>query len=923
MVGRMPLITVLVMMLVSSALTTPLSVTELRPTDDFSLQPGVPVKFTFSPISVGHGDVLHKFRVWVWAFDSQKDAPALVDSGHIKGPVPMVQLEPLEPGLYRWGVQCWSDSGAVSSLAMSNLRVGLRDEMWQGVPWLGAADGGANEFSADVDGLGDNSGRVELHVAALGFGYVNLNGWISEDRLSPSGWTNTQKRVLFRTYDVTDLLNASRGGVLSVALGCGYRCDPNGRLPMYHDAANINASKTYDSIPKVFRLQLTSSKGTRLFHSGSPGWLQRQGPVTADSVYGGEVYEPHAVTQWIPTRALPEGAGPHGVMVPASFPGVRVTRRDAPVSIWSPVAGVHVVDFGSNVAGVCELSVPSSATVSIKHGELLQHAGLPGITPDPKRVYFDNLRTAEANDTLVLRDGGISSWSPHFTYHGFRYVEVHGYPGPLEAASIQRLRLNTAVEDKAHANFSDKVLQAIHLGAKGSQRSNLMQVPTDCPQRDERLGWMGDTSLSAESMLLHFDYGPMAAAFVDSMTDELADDGSLPDTVPWQRYGNRPADLSWSSAFLEVLWAMWHDGDITPSRIHWEHVKAHIGNLEQQLASRGGHIKDLREPYGDWCPPPHQKGGKDKEKASNGFAAGFSLVRTLQQAADLGQALGGAAAADGSRYRALSSKLGAEYHATFFNDSTQSYDTAVMLTYVLPLALGVTPESVRAGVVGNLLQHIAANNGTWTGGIINNRYLFDVLHENGHADVALAMLRRTEYPSYGYMYFNDLEPASECMWELPDAPFQGTGMNSRNHHMFSSVGHYLVTRVAGLTKVGDTLVEAFVGSSAGSASATLRTSFGAIAAFSWERSDGKRSLCKVSVDVPIGVSGDLYVPEDCGAVTLREEPSTLLVVGESFGLPRGVLSVKLVRRHGRSFTHVRLGSGKYSLLTEGQGALFV
>merc|ERR1712008_101924 len=173
------------------------------------------------------------------------------------------------------------------------------------------------------------------------------------------------------------------------------------------------------------------------------------------------------------------------------------------------------------------------------------------------------------------------------------------------------------------------------------------------------------------------------------------------------------------------------------------------------------------------------------------------------------------------------------FHNIFWDAGAGRYDNGAMITYVLPLALpGTVPEANRELLVNALVARIHARNGTWSGGIINNRFLFDVLHKNGHADLALAMLKRRDYPSYGYVYFNELEPAKECMWELADAPFEGAGMNSRNHHMFSSVGHYLVTRVAGLSldsRTGELI--AIVGGE-GSASVRLRLSEGD-ARFAW------------------------------------------------------------------------------------------
>eukprot|EP00931_Biecheleriopsis_adriatica_P030888 TRINITY_DN18151_c1_g1_i1.p1 TRINITY_DN18151_c1_g1~~TRINITY_DN18151_c1_g1_i1.p1 ORF type:complete len:903 (-),score=173.32 TRINITY_DN18151_c1_g1_i1:107-2815(-) len=825
---------------------------QLRPDGQHALPSEHPVRFTFAADAHGRPGVeMQRFHLRV------KLGSLLVAEQRVESTQPVAELK-LTPGRYHWSVQWWSSTGEASSVGESEAVVAENATIWDGVPWLGAAD--KNEFEADFNLAGKSSDRVELLISTLGFGYATVNGQeVSRDVLSYSGWTNTDKRVLFRTYDVSDLLNASKGGRIFIALGCGYRCDPKGRFPQYKDPAN----RSTDSVAKIFRLQLRIN-GQLGFHSGSLGWLSRQGAVVEDSVYDGELFVPASAGKWASAPSLPSGWGPSGTMVAATFPGVQITRTDAPISITQPADGVHVVDFGSNVAGVCSISVPRPAVVSLKHGELMQHAKLPTLKkPDPSRVYFGNLRSAAANDTLVLAET-IQEWWPRFTYHGFRYVEVYGYPGNLTAASIKRLVLNTALEERASAAFGDEVLQAIHRGSKGVQRSNLMNVPTDCPQRDERLGWMGDASLTAESFMLHFRYKPMIAAFLDSMGDEMGIDGSLPDVVPFKRFGGRPADLSWSAAFLENLWSIWKsDGDLTVARTHWQKVQSHIANLRAQY-TKAGSLTRLHQPYGDWCPPPETPGGKDKEATPGGFASAAALLRTLGQVADLGKALGGDSGKDASAAEAWRAALAEEFNAIFYDRSQQRYANGVMLTYVLPLALEIVPASEKEALVKKLLQYIADHGDTWTGGIINNKFLFDVLHDNGAAEVALKMLQRKDYPSYGYMYFNDLEPANECMWELPDAPYQGDGMNSRAHHMFSSVGHYLITRVAGLTLQGSSEVRLVVGLLK-SSQASLLSDFGPVH-FTWTR-QGKLTI---EVQIPVGLRGSLFVPYEDGTAWLLD-----------------------------------------------------
>mmetsp|Transcript_40425 Transcript_40425/g.96975 ORF Transcript_40425/g.96975 Transcript_40425/m.96975 type:complete len:374 (+) Transcript_40425:2-1123(+) len=364
-------------------------------------------------------------------------------------------------------------------------------------------------------------------------------------------------------------------------------------------------------------------------------------------------------------------------------------------------------------------------------------------------------------------------------------------------------------------------------------------------------------------------------------------DGSLPDVVPQQRFGGRPADLSWNSAFIENVYELVQVGHLAPAQSYWEEIKRNVGFIEGQLSQAGG-LGKLPEPYGDWCPPPTEVGKGQGPKPTKGFAAAFSLVRSVQQAAAIGKVIGGAAAQDAVAIRAMAGNLTAQFHSTFYNNRSNSYDNGVMTTYTLPLALGAVPDDLKPQVVAALVSLIDNSNTTWTGGIINNRFLFEVLHENGRGDLALRMLQSKAYPSYGYMYFNDLEPARECMWELPDAPYEGTGMNSRNHHMFSSVGEYLVKRIGGLQVHGDKVM-VVAGSHQGSVQVSTKTSRGEVH-LTWAQG----AFTAVKLRVPVGMKATVLLPA-AGQLVGASAPTTLV--------------------HGTEYYRVSVGSGEHVIGT--------
>ena len=228
----------------------------------------------------------------------------------------------------------------------------------------------------------------------------------------------------------------------------------------------------------------------------------------------------------------------------------------------------------------------------------------------------------------------------------------------------------------------------------------------------------------------------------------------------------------------------------------WEKVTLHLNYLIDLLDKVGKDVTKLPQLYGDWCPPPKNPGGAHKELPSRGFTSAFSIIRTIQQAADLARAIGNQS--QSNCYTLLVEELKGKFHKGYYSPETKTYDNGAMVTFVLPLALGVVPTSDKTAFVDGLVKHIILNRFTWTGGIMNNRYLFDVLSENGHKNLTLRMLAKRDYPSYGYMYFNKFEPAVECMWEIPDAPFQGIGTA---HKIISPEKCYQNSQIVKLSKI--------------------------------------------------------------------------------------------------------------------------
>jgi alpha-L-rhamnosidase len=790
---------------------------------------------------------------------------------------------------YEWSVDvlteskhsCWFTPEQTGKMHVSLAEDGT---IFTGSKWLGSNE--TNEYTAEfqIDETKTLSAAT-LYIAALGFSHISINGKYLEQRmLTASPWTTSARLNGYSTIDITQYVEGRQISDINVRLGMGWR---NRTLFKIHD--NADPGLAQDNTDRVFISTISALyKETKdpvvICRTGSGKWSTAAGPVLSDSVYNGEVFDSRlagAKLAWTGAQIVP---GPAGALFPWVHSPVQVSRRVVPVGIAQPVKGIYVVDFGANLAGVVHLKqidCKEGSNVTMVHGEIMQHAGIPGLpNPDPKRIYTANLRTAKATDVFICNGSPINDWYPTLTYHGFRFVEVHVGDSGVEISkeNIEMLHFHSSIAQKSEVHFQSDTLNRIQKMALGAQRSNFMTVPTDCDQRDERLGWMGDANLSGESMFLNYDIAGFIRNFVFVMTSEEDVDGSIPDTVPFVRYGNRPGDVSWSGAYVNLIYLLWkHDNDVDTARTYFPQMMRQLKNVQAQAANG---LNKMHTPYGDWCPPPEKMGNGQGPKPSPPFTSAYSYILMVKQLHAIANELG--KSKEATDLETLYSSLTKEFNGYYYTQNSSVYDNGLQTALVLPQFLGIVPEVTRAQ--NALLESISGLNGHYNCGIIGFRFLFDVLFDAKKPDVALSVLSQTDYPSIGYYFANGEEPATENLWELPDALREGIGMNSRNHHMWSSYSSYLVRKVAGVSQknnsVAFSLVELFPGTNANEfsdlsfASSTLMLKSGDLK-WSWKRNGGTHCDRAAAED---------EVHLDCGS-----GGTITKVLFASYGYPRGTV----------------------------------
>jgi alpha-L-rhamnosidase len=398
--------------------------------------------------------------------------------------------------VYQWRVKWWDKQGTASDWSeLANFHIGLlKQEEWKG-KWL-TGDLLRKNFT-----ITSEIKNAFAYISGIGYSNLYINGHkVGNEVLNPA-WTTYNKRSLYSTYDVGSLLGIGEN-VIGIELGNGW----------YGHRKNTKRA--------IFQLSIVTSTGPVSIISDE-SWKTHSGPITYDDVYNGETYDARLEQDgWNNKNFIDKSwtqvtvvAPPGGVLSSQLMQPIRPMKEIKPIAFKSPVQGMYIVDFGQNFSGWARLRVqgPAGTKVVIRFAEVLNKNGT---------IYTTNLRSAKATDTYILRGSGTTEvYEPRFTYHGFRFAEVTGYPGTFSLDALLGVHVYSSVPSTGNFQSSEKVLNQIQSCILWGQTSNLMGIPTDCPQRDERLGWTADAVLAAEEAVYNFDMGAFYSNFVRDIFD--------------------------------------------------------------------------------------------------------------------------------------------------------------------------------------------------------------------------------------------------------------------------------------------------------------------------------------------------------------------------------------------------------------------
>ena len=633
---------------------------------------------------------------------------------------------------------------------------------------------------------------ARIYATSRGVYEIHLNGVRVGNRVLAPGFSSYNRRLLYQTYDVTDLLRTG-DNVLGAIVGDGWY---RGFLG-FPGVRGVFGSR----LEFLAQLEIVYENGTRELVASDQEWTVSRGPILSSDIYNGETYDarleipnwgaPHFDdSSWLPV-SLVEDNGPH--LSADLAPPVRRVDEIEPIALINTPSGGVIVDMGRNLVGWVKLYLVGDpgVVVRLKHAEALDAEG---------RLYTENLRTAEQTDTYILKGGEGEWFEPHFTFHGFRYVLVEGYPGQLNLNDIKAVVVNSDLDKAGIFETSDAQINQLQQNIFWSQQGNFLSIPSDCPQRDERLGWTGDAQLFFPTASFNMN---VAAFFVQWLHDFRADQyksGSVPWVIPDVLTGKNPAKTSgvptagvagWSDAVIIIPWNLYlRYGD---TRILVEQYASMKAWLEFAVSETD---EDLV-----WRPSFHFGDWAGKVVTRNDLIATAYLANSANLMSQIATVIG--LEEDAVIFSDLFDRLKTAFQREFVN-IFGDLNSRTQTSYALALSFDLLTEDQELRAVASLIDDIRSNETHVTSGFLGTPALCPVLSDNGQSDVAYELLLQTTAPSW----LAAVRAGATTMWEKWDGIENGTfadpGMNSLNHYVSGSIGQWLYETVGGIKPDPDT-----------------------------------------------------------------------------------------------------------------------
>lgn len=698
-------------------------------------------------------------------------------------------------------------------------------------------------------------------VTSLGLYEGFINGKRIGDAYLTPGWTSYNKRHQYQQYDVTKLLRQGNNAI-GFVLGSGW----------YRGFIAFEGQKNFygKSIGLLFQMEIKYTDGSSEWIVSDENWKSSLGSIQSSEIYHGETIDARKEQNgwndvnfndqsWSGVKILQQE---FSKLIATYNEPIRKRETFKPIKYIRTPKGELVLDFGQNLVGWVQVKVKGNAgdKITLYHAEVLDKAG---------NFYTENLRPAKQQNVYILKGGLEETFEPHFTFQGFRYIKVEGYPGELKSENFTAIALYSDMKQTGSFTSSHPLINQLQKNIQWGQRGNFLDVPTDCPQRDERLGWTGDAQAFARTAAFNFDVHNFFAKWLKDLAADQ-ENGSVPFVVPdVVRFGGQfsGGSAGWADAATIIPWNMYLAyGDKKILDDQYESMKAWVQWIESKskddLWNTGFH-------FGDWLfyRPFDDNDGRsavtDKYLIAQCFFA-HSTQLLINAANVLGKS------DDVKHYSDRLAKIKDAFRREYMT-STGRLVSGTQTAYVLALNFDMLPEDQRQQAASRLVENVRSYGNHLSTGFLGTPYLCHVLSRFGHDDVAYTLLEQENYPSWLY----PVKMGATTIWERwdgikPDSTFQTPGMNSFNHYAYGAIGDWMYRVVSGIDTeesgpgYKEIVIKPHPGGKLTFAKSELETLYGKVSS-SWRKENEKIVL---EVVVPVNTRAIIFIPtSDKNSVT--------------------------------------------------------
>lgn len=762
---------------------------------------------------------------------------------------------------YFWEVRVWDNYGKTSAWSFpAFFQMALQNKNDWKAKWIEPGYAGdtvgapcpmfRKEFTARKKII-----SATVYITAHGLYEAKLNGQRIGDAYLTPGWTSYDHRLQYQVYDVTALLKMGANAI-GVTVGNGWFRGPI--------AWGNNINHYGNSSALLFQLNVNYSDGTSEIIISDDSWKSSTGSIRYSEIYNGETIDARLLkTGW--SSANYNDGNWSGVksanysldnLIATYNEPVRKHETFKPQKNITTPKGEKVIDFGQNLVGWVIVKVKGSAgdTIRISHAEVLDKAG---------NFYTANLRAAKAQDNYILKGGNEETFEPHFTWHGFRYIKVEGYHGALKPEDFTAVTVYSDMKPTGTFSSSNVLINQLQHNIQWGQKGNFLDIPTDCPQRDERLGWTGDAQVFSRTASFNMNVNNFFAKWLKDVAADQLTNGSVPFVIPNVLGNDAAGSAGWSDVSTIIPWNMYLAyGDKKILEQQYQSMKAWVEYIHHQSHDD---LWNTGFDFGDWLfyRPADDNDGRsavtDKYLIAQCFYA-HSTQLLINAANVLGKK------EDVATYSGLLQKIKDAFVKEYLTPNGRLV-SGTQTAYVLALNFDMLPENLRPQAAKRLVENIKDYDTHLTTGFLGTPYLCHVLTRFGYDSIAYQLLLQKTYPSWLY----PVTMGATTIWERwdgekPDSTFQTPDMNSFNHYSYGAIGDWMYRKMVGIDTYEDGVgykhikIQPHIGGGFTFASASLETYYGKVSN-SWKINAGQLIM---EVEIPANTIATVFIPADSG-----------------------------------------------------------